>query len=304
MSILSHVKSGKIAQPFLGVVFGVDGVGKSTFAAQMPSPIFLGTEQGTANLDVHRFPQPQSFQDVLSFIKALMTEEHNYQTLIVDSLDWLEPLVWDHVVYAAQNSKIKNIEDFGYGKGFVAANEEWRKMISLVSQLREKKKMNFLAIAHCQVKAAQDPQAMNDYNRYVLKLNEKAAALWREFVDCVLFANFETLTAEDKKGKVRALGDGARCLYTERRPAFDAKNRFGLPFQMPLDWVELKEHLEAANPEDPKTIAHNIELMIEEMPDESMKSKTQGFLKDSLGNLEKLKRLENKVKTIINTPQA
>lgn len=304
MSILNQVTKGKIQQPFLGVVYGVDGVGKSTLAAQMPTPIFMGAEQGTANLDVHRLPQAQSFEDLIKQIKALTDEAHDFKTLAIDSLDWVEPLVWDHVVTKAQNSKITSIEDFGYGKGYAYAIDEWRRMLLLLTQLREKRKMNIIAIAHAHVKAAQDPQATSDYNRYILKLNDKAAALWREYVDLVLFANFETLTAQDKKGKTRAFGDGARYLYTERRPAFDAKNRFGLPYQLALDWQELQEHLEHANPEDPAVIIHNIELMIEEMPTDALKEKTRGFIKACNNQVDQLKRLENKVKTIVNTPAA
>ncbi len=217
MSLLASVTKGKIVQPFLGIVYGVDGVGKSTFAAEMPSPVFMGTEQGTSNLDVHRLPQAASFDEVMKQIKALTDEPHEFKTLALDSLDWLEPLVWEHVVAKAQSSKITSIEDFGYGKGYAYAIDEWRKMIAALNGLREKRRLNIVAIAHATVKAAQDPQAMNDYNRYILKLNDKAAALWREYVDCVFFANFETLTAQDKKGKTRAIGDGARYLYTERR---------------------------------------------------------------------------------------
>jgi hypothetical protein len=304
MSILKQVTKGKIQEPFLGVVYGVDGVGKSTLAAQMPAPVFMGAEKGTSNLDVHRLPQPKSFADLLVQLKALTDEPHEYKTLAIDSLDWVEPLVWEHVIGKAQNAKVTSIEDFGYGKGYAYALDEWRRMLMVLTHLREKRKMNIIAIAHAQVKDAKDPQATQDYNRYILKLNDKAAALWREYVDLVLFANFETLLAQDKKGKTRAFGDGARYLYTERRPAFDAKNRFGLPFQIALDWQELRENLERSNPEDASVVQHNIELMIQEMTSEVLKEKTRGFIKDCNGQVDQLKRLENKVKTLVNTPQA
>lgn len=303
MSLLQSVSRGKIVQPFLGLVQGVDGVGKSSLGAQMPAPLFIGPEGGTANLDVTRLSLT-SFDSVMKVIKELTEDEHEYQSLVVDSLDWLEPLVWEHVVFGANDKKIKSIEDFGYGKGFVLAMDEWRKMIGALTTLRDKRKLNILLIAHTHVKVAKDPTATAEYERYQLKLNDKAAALWREYVDVVLFANYETLTAADKKGKTRAFGDGARYLYTERRPGFDAKNRFGLPFQIELDWHELKRHIDSSNPEDPAVIAKNINLMIEEMTNEAMKAKTLGFLEGCKNDLVQLKRLENKVKTIVAAPAA
>lgn len=303
MSLLEGVSKGKIKQPFLGLIQGVDGVGKSSMGSQMPAPLFIGPEGGTANLDVHRL-NLTSFEAVMAALKELAEENHAYQSLVVDSLDWLEPLVWEHVVFSANDKKVKSIEDFGYGKGFVLAMDEWRKMIGALTALREKRKMNILLIAHTHVKLAKDPTAVAEYERYQLKLNDKAAALWREYVDVVLFANFETLTAADKKGKTRAFGDGARYLYTERRPGFDAKNRFGLPFQIALDWNELKSHIDASNPEDPAVIARNIVLMIDEMTDEKLKTKTHAFVEACKGDLVQLKRLENKVRTIIAAPAA
>lgn len=303
MSLLNQVTKGKIQQPFLGLIQGVDGVGKSSLGAQMPSPIFIGPESGTANLNVTRL-SVDSFASVMTAIKELTDDPHTYQSLVVDSLDWLEPLVWEHVVFSASDKKIKSIEDFGYGKGYAFAIDEWRKMISALNALREKRKMNILFIAHTHVKIAKDPTVVTEYERYQLKLNDKAAALWREFVDVVLFANFETLTASDKKGKTRAFGDGARYLYTERRPGFDAKNRFGLPFQIALDWNELKAHIDSANPEDPAVVAHNIELLIQEVSNEPVKAKMVEALEKSKGDLITLKRLENKIKTIVSAPAA
>lgn len=303
MSILTGVTKGKIQQPFLGLVQGVDGVGKSSLGAQMPKPLFVGPESGTANLNVTRL-NLTSFTSVMAVIKELTDDPHEYESLVVDSMDWLEPLVWEHVVFAANDKKIKSIEDFGYGKGYMFAIDEWRKMIAALTTLREKRKMNILLIAHTHVKVAKDPTVVAEYERYQLKLNDKAAALWREYVDVVLFANFETLTAADKKGKTRAFGDGARYLYTERRPGFDAKNRFGLPFQLALDWNELKAHIDAANPEDPEVIAHNIELLIQEVSNEPVKAKMVEALEKSKGDLLTLKRLENKIKTIVTAPAA
>lgn len=304
MSVLSQVTKGKVSQPFLGIVSGVDGVGKTTFAAQMPGVVFVGPEMGTANLDVSRLPVADSLAQLYTQLDALASEPHSFQSVAVDAIDGIEPLIWEDLVFKAGSSKIKSIEDFGYGKGYVAALDEWRRFMGKLNILREKRKMNVMLIAHVHVKAAKDPTVIEDYDRYQLKLNDKAAALLREWVDCVFFANFETLTAKDKQGKTRAFGDGARYLYTERRAGFDAKNRFGLPFQLDLDWAQLSEHLGSANADDPATLKHVIELMIEEMTDEGMKAKTKQFLAGCGDDITQLKRLESKVKTITAAPPA
>ena len=195
-ALLSQIKRGRLKKPVLALIYGPDGVGKSTFGADAPLPIFLGTEKGTANLDVARFPTPQNFQGVLRALDELLHEKHNFQTLIIDSLDWMEPVVWDHVCTETGAPNIESVGG-GYGKGYVAANKLWMEMIARLTRLQETKAMNIILVAHSQIRTFQDPQTQAGYDRYQLKLNEKAAAIFREFVDCVLFANFEVFTKKD-----------------------------------------------------------------------------------------------------------
>jgi hypothetical protein len=145
MALMDHVKSGKINLPILALIYGTDGVGKSTFGSEAPSPIFLATERGTANLPVERFdPEVSSFKEALQRIDQLIEEEHHFKTLVVDSLDWMEPLLWEQVCV---DHNWKNIEDPGYGKGYVYAQKYWAGFIAKLSKLREKKKMNIILIA-------------------------------------------------------------------------------------------------------------------------------------------------------------
>lgn len=230
MSFLDKVESGKKPKPYFLIIYGPDGVGKSTFGADAPSPIFLCAESGTNHLDVSRFPEPRSFSDVLAMVDELLQKPDKYQTLVVDSLDWIEPLVWTHVCKMGGK---ENIEDFGYGKGYTLALLSWQTLLSQLKALREK--MNIILIGHAEVKTFQDPVHNSGYDRYQLKLNQKAAALFREAVDAVLFATYEVFTKKDGQ-KTRAFGEGARILFTERRPGHDAKNRMQLPYQIPLSW--------------------------------------------------------------------
>jgi hypothetical protein len=242
-SFLSAVTTGKLEQPLRVIVHGVQGVGKSTLAADAPSPIFLGAEDGSAQLDVARLPQPHSFEDVLAMVAELTTAEHPYQTLVIDSLDWLEPLVWAHVVSSANNPRIRAIEDFGYGKGYVAALDEWRRLLIALDRLRAARRMHVVAIAHTAQKKAKNP-AGDDWDRFAMKLNEKAAGLLSEWADDVLFAQFEFYTErtrESRDGKdyqAKGISTGRRLLYTTWNAAYDAKNRHGLPESVELRWSE------------------------------------------------------------------
>jgi len=295
MNLLSQVKRGRLKKPILTLVYGPDGVGKSTFGADAPNAIFLGPEKGTASLDVARFPSPTNFKQVMHAIEELNSAEHEYQTLVIDSLDWIEPLVWDQVCNDAGKSNIEEVGG-GYGKGYVAANKVWLEMIGKLSRLQETRGMNIILIAHSQVKTFQDPQTQSGYDRYQLKLNEKAGALFREFVDSVLFANYEVFTKKDG-GRTRAFGDGARVLFTERRPSFDAKNRLGLPFQIPLSFDEFVKSCEAGQPEDPELIKKNIEELLSQVKDPELKSRVMEAVEKASQDSTKLEKIQNRLRS-------
>lgn len=293
MSILSQVTKGKVKLPHLVLLYGPDGVGKSTFAASAPSPLFIGTEKGTANLDVARAPSPKTFADVIAVIDELRTAHHDFKTVVLDSLDWLEPMVWAHACAA---NGWANIEAPGYGKGYIAANGEWMTLRAKLDMLRDERKMNVILIAHSLIRTFQDPQNNVGYDRYQLKLNEKAAALFREFVDSVLFANYEVFAKKDKgEQKGKAYGDGARFMYSERRPAFDAKNRHSLPFKLPLSWDEYVLAIESHAGEKPEALIESIKGMLPDLADADTKAKAEEALKRAGTDPTNLLKLKNRI---------
>lgn len=234
---LASISRDPIIAPPRVVLYAPHGVGKTTWACGAYAPILLPTEDGKGLLDVPSFPLLKSWSDVMDAIGALFQESHEYSTLIIDSLDWLEPIVWAETCRKHEKA---DIEAFGYGKGYLAACEQWRIIFDGLKALREEKNMAIVLLAHTEIKRFEAPDT-EPYDRYKIKLQERAAALVEEWADCVLFANYKTHIAKADVGfnkKVaRGVGTGERVLYTEERPAHRAKNRYGLPAELPMPKV-------------------------------------------------------------------
>lgn len=266
---LGAVVTGRRPQPMRVLLYGVEGVGKSSFAAAAPAPIFLGAEDGTSELDVSRLPLAQEWQDVLDGIHILQTEKHSYKTLVVDTVDWAEPLLWKFV---CKRDGQTSIESYGYGKGYVAALDEWQFFLQRLDGLR-RAGMHVVLLAHSWIKSFKNPEG-EDFDRYELKLNNKAAGLLKEWTDCVLFANYETFAKKNEKTKaVKGLSTGARFIFTERRAAYDAKNRYGLPTQLPLSWEAFAEAAAARHGTDKSAL----EQLIAQLPDDKRARATEAL---------------------------
>jgi hypothetical protein len=289
---LSNVSRGRQPKPFRVLVYGVEGVGKTTFAAGAPDAVFLCAEEGTSHLDIARFPAPQSWADALEAIRVLTHDEHSFKTLVIDTLDWFEPLCWAHV--CAMGGKA-NIEDFGYGKGYVMALEHWRQLLARLDVLARVRGMNVVLVAHAAIKRVDDPYT-GAFDRYRMKLHERAGDLMREWVDAVLFARYEVFTVE-KKGKMRGVSSGARVLHTRWTAAYDAKNRFDLPETLPLDWEEFEAAARAGEPADADLLRREITELLPRLPD---RAKAEKALEEWAGdNPARLAQLLDKVRSKI-----
>jgi hypothetical protein len=281
VSALSGIVRGKQSVPFKVVIYSAEGLGKSTLAAGSPSPVFIDVEGGTSHLDVARFPAPTGLSDVLACLDTLATDKHEFKTVVVDTLDALEPMVWAHVI-ASDNPKYaaKTIEEVGggYGKGFLAALDVWRIFYAKLERLRSAG-MNVVLLAHSVVKPFKSPDpTIDSFDRYELKLNGKAAALAKEYPDALLFGQFEIANVE-KEGRTKGIATGKRILHTTHSAAWDAKNRFGLPPTIPLSWEALDR---AAS----SSIATTTETVTQEIT-ELLKSKSAKTVKSSLGGMER-----------------
>lgn len=222
-------------QPQKILLYSVQGLGKTTFAATFEKPIIVRTEDGAGAIDAPTFPDlVATFSDMESAITALHGE-HDFKTVVLDSLDWLEPLVWEKQIASApvteKGKEVKTIEDYGFGKGYSMSLNWWRYLMGGFDSLRLTRGMNIVLIAHSEVKRYDSPET-DPYDRYGIKLHKGAFALWQEWADMVLFCNYKTRTHSADVGFnkeiVRGEGSGERVIYTEERPAYLAKNRWGL----------------------------------------------------------------------------
>lgn len=244
---LESVQRGVSFAPPRIIIYGVAGIGKTTMLSQAPSPILIQTEDGVGVIDVPRFPLAKSFDDVMDAIGVLANSKHNYKTVCLDSLDWMEPLVWEKTVRENPTTNksggaASGIESYGYGKGYAMALDTWREYIDGVNYLRNERGMMVIQTAHSKITRFESPES-DAYDKYELKLQNSpktsASALIQEHNDIVLFANYKvSVTDAEKKGdqkRKRAVGTGSRMLYTQERPAYSAKNRYSLPKEIVFD---------------------------------------------------------------------
>lgn len=212
------------------VIFGPEGIGKSTLASKFPNPLFIDIEGSTSHLDVVRSDRPLTWAHLKQLVAEFKIDPEGHKTLVIDTIDSSEIKCNADVCAAAG---LESIEDFGYGKGFTKAAESYAKFLDSLFELNE---MGFhvVLLAHAHLRKFEQPDEMGAYDRWELKLSKKCAPLVKEWADMVLFANYKTFVIETE-GKKKAQG-GKRVLYTTHHPAWDAKNRHGLPDEIPLEF--------------------------------------------------------------------
>ncbi|MCC8152483.1 MAG: AAA family ATPase [Lachnospiraceae bacterium] len=230
---------GKLPGAKKVVIYGVEGIGKSTFAAQFQDPVFIDTEDSTKDMNVARFDKPTSWEMLLSEVRYVIAHPECCGTLVIDTADWAEQLELDALM--AKNHW-DSIETPGYGKGYQYSAEEFGRLLNLLSDVAAKG-CNVVMTAHAWLRKIEQPDEMGAYDHWEMKTSKKVAPLIREWADMVLFANYKTIVVNvdgqgSAKGKNKAQG-GRRVMYTSHHPCWDAKNRYGLPDELPLDYAEI-----------------------------------------------------------------
>lgn len=236
-----NITTGRIPKAQKVVIYGVEGIGKSTFASQFPDPLFIDTEDSTLHMDVKRFDKPTSWTMLLQQVEFV---KHNQpcRTLVIDTIDWAEEICKSHL--KAMNGW-KNIDSEGYGKKYVALAEEMGKLLNKLQDVIDVG-VNVVITAHAQLRKKEEPDEMGAYDRYELKLEKKTAPIVKEWADNVLFANYKTIVITDSKTDTKKATGGQRMMYTTHRPTWDAKNRWGLPDELPFDFAQISVAFEAA----------------------------------------------------------
>ncbi len=235
-----QITSGTIKGAVKTVIYGAEGIGKSTLAAKFPQPLFIDTEGGTKNLDVARLPAPTSWEMLLQEIDYVKTARP-CRTLIIDTIDWAEQLCIADL--CVKNGKA-GIEDFGYGKGWEYEKESFGKFLNKLTEVVNAG-INVTLTAHATMRKFEQPDEMGSYDRWEMKLGSKTtnkiAPLVKEWADVVLFCNYKTMVVQtDKEGKKHKAQGNKRVMYTAHHPCWDAKNRFGLPEEIPMDYEQIR----------------------------------------------------------------
>jgi hypothetical protein len=229
--LLSSVITGKIPKPPRVLIYGVHGIGKSSLAASAPNAIFIPTEEGADEIDVAKFPVAESQPQVLEYLRTLYADKHDYQTVVIDSVDWLE----DEIRLSLTHEYTE--KELAFGKDSLYAEERLGEVLTALNALRSKRSMTCIMIAHSEIRRFDSPLT-EPYDRYQPKLQQRFSALLQEWADAVLFTGYDvTVVADDKgfnKKSHRGVGVGERRIFTEERPGYLAKNRYDMPESLPM----------------------------------------------------------------------
>ncbi len=259
------ITSGIIKRAQKVVIYGPEGIGKSTFASCFPGPLFIDIENGTSNLDVKRLKRSNSWEMLLSQLASIQKNPSICKTLVIDTIDWAERLCLGYI--CAKNNK-KGIEDFGYGKGYVYLMEEMNKFLDWCDELI-KVGINVVLLAHAQIVRFEQPDETGSYDRWELKLQKKTAPIAKEWADALFFANYKTIVVNvdnkgASKGKNKAQG-GKRVMYTTHNCCWDAKNRYGLADEIDFDYSLIAPHIDDSIKAE-KTEPSKVEIEAENEP--------------------------------------
>lgn len=226
-----NIKSGKIARAQKTVIYGPEGIGKTTLAAAHPDPLIIDTEGGTSHLDVRRIDKPSNWEELIAIVGEVAQTPGICKTLIIDTADWAEQIA---TVYVCQKYKQASIESFGYGKGYTYLAEEFARLLS-TCDLCIRMGINVVITAHAKMRKFEQPDEMGAYDRWELKLSKQTAPLLKEWCDHLLFCNYKTSVVTTDSGHAKASG-GKRVIYTAHHPAWDAKSRANLPEMVEMTW--------------------------------------------------------------------
>jgi GTPase SAR1 family protein len=244
-SILMNITRGKILSAQKVIIYGPEGIGKSTFASKFPDPLFIDTEGSTKHMDVARLPRPTSWAMLMEEVQEVKKEGLGIcKTLVIDTADWAEQLC---IIQVCSKAKKSGIEDFAYGKGYVYVAEEFGRLLNLLEDIANLG-INIVITAHAKMRKFEQPDDMGAYDRWEMKLSKNSAPMLKEWADAVLFANYKTyVVADSNNDKVHKAQGGKRVMYTAHHPCWDAKNRYDMPDEVPFEYSAIAPYIMGEN---------------------------------------------------------
>lgn len=297
MKVNELVTRGKKQKPILACVYGVPGVGKTTFASNAPRPLVWCFEQGANQIDVDKLDAPRMWEDVLTTIRALIDDTgHQYQTLVIDTLDAMEELC---VTYVCRLAKKDTLADFDFGKGQQAVAAQWRIALKGFELLRDQRGMNIILVAHEHRKPMKDP-IYGEFDTYRPKLIERVWNITNEWCDCVLFADFDRAPLEKKGEMKRVMLSGSRVLRTTRDTGFLAKTRFPLPKILPLDWDTFSAAVFQDQSQLVADLCATLEKSLDDLGDEAIALKAKEHVNRAGNTAASYREAINTVTTYLN----
>lgn len=242
-----NITKGKIDRAQKVVIYGSEGIGKSSLAANFPDPLFIDTEGGTSHMDVRRLEKPGSWEEMLSIVKEVAVTKDVCRTLVLDTADWAEQLI---VNYLCAKYKQNSIESFGYGKGYTYLGEEFARLLGAFDTVLDSG-IHVVVTAHAKMRKFEQPDEMGAYDRWEMKLSKQVAPLLKEWCDLLLFCNYQTYVVTSENNTSKAQG-GKRVMYTSHHPAWDAKSRVNLPEVLELDYKHIAHIFSPEQKEKPR----------------------------------------------------
>lgn len=289
----SKISRGRVVVPLKVLVYGAEGVGKSTFAAQAPKPLFVDLGRGSYELDVSRV-EPNDFDETLGWIEYATARE-DVGSIVLDDLSRLEAHITAKVLGPNSTESLSSYGG-GYGKGDDAALQKWRELLGALDRASAVK--HVVLVGHALIKPFSSPTG-EAYDKFELALRPKPAGSIKQWVNYCLFARAEVSTRVHEKTR-RTIGEatGLRYLYTDNSAAYDAKHRGHIPPRLPLSWQAFADAVSADRTSCEEKIA-TIDALLKEVKDSDTRTKAAAATKAAAKDSTQLAAIIGRLNTII-----
>jgi hypothetical protein len=293
IDLVKSVRRGRQRTPARTLVYAPPGVGKTTFMASAPDVVLIPVEEGANQIGCDRLPQPRTWPELLEQLDALAQQPHSWQNVAVDTLGVAEELLETYVLGMDGSRALRDAAG-GYGAGYDVIAGEWRLFLRRLETLSQRG-MGVLLAAHAQVKQFADPQ-VGAYDRFIPALRDRTWQQTHRWCEDVLFARKATgLSKADKGGRARAVFGDERKLYTVGGTGYEAKNRYSLPKELPLDWRAFQAAVDAFWT-GPAEVRERIAKLAASSGDESLAQRAQELVNEAKENVQQLTLIESQLR--------